>query len=144
MRQVCWSEEAGPRARAGLRSEGAGLMRRGSDEVRVVSGPLARCRPAGGGYGRIRGVPLSPAAARPLGLALGLLADAVFADPRRGHPVAGFGRAAGALERRIYRDSVRRGAVFAAVTVTGPVLAGAVVQRAVRGGPCWPRRRRRR
>ncbi|MBA3745749.1 MAG: cobalamin biosynthesis protein, partial [Sporichthya sp.] len=32
-------------------------------------------------------------------MALGVLADAVLADPRRGHPVAGFGRFAGAVER---------------------------------------------
>src|SRR4051795_2459592 len=34
------------------------------------------------------------------GLALGAVADLLLADPRRGHPVAGFGAAAAALERR--------------------------------------------
>jgi adenosylcobinamide-phosphate synthase len=80
-------------------------------------------------------VPLSPAVARALGLALGVLADLALADPRRGHPVAGYGRAAGALERRIYRDDVGRGAVFAAVAVAGPVVAGTVLQRATRRNP---------
>jgi adenosylcobinamide-phosphate synthase len=82
-----------------------------------------------------RRVPLSPASVRPLGLALGVLADAVFADPRRGHPVAGFGRAAAALEARLYADDVRRGAAFAGIAVAGPVVAGAVVQRVARRRP---------
>ena len=45
-----------------------------------------------------------PAAARPLGLLLGYVADLAFGDPRRGHPVAGLGRAMAALERRLYAD----------------------------------------
>ncbi len=53
-------------------------------------------------------------AARAAGIALGVLADAVFADPRRGHPVAGFGRAALRLERAMWADSVARGAAYAA------------------------------
>ncbi|MCF3964177.1 cobalamin biosynthesis protein, partial [Streptomyces fuscigenes] len=48
---------------------------------------------------------------------LGLLADAVFADPRRGHPVAAFGRAAGAAERLLWRDDRGRGAAFTALCV---------------------------
>ncbi|SDO88973.1 adenosylcobinamide-phosphate synthase [Klenkia soli] len=39
------------------------------------------------------------------GLALGSLADLALGDPRRGHPVAGFGRAAAAVERVTWRDS---------------------------------------
>lgn len=80
-------------------------------------------------------MPLGPAAARPLGLALGALADRLFADPRRAHPVAGFGRAVAALETRLYADDVRRGAVFTATAVAGPVVAGVLVQRAVRDRP---------
>ncbi|MBL0803883.1 hypothetical protein G6539_27510, partial [Streptomyces albidoflavus] len=38
------------------------------------------------------------------GATAGLLADALFADPRRGHPVALFGRAASAVERRLFHD----------------------------------------
>lgn len=78
---------------------------------------------------------LPSAAARPIGLALGVLADAVFADPRRGHPVAGFGHVAAALERRLYSDSVGRGAVFAGLAVVGPVLAGMATQRVTRDRP---------
>jgi adenosylcobinamide-phosphate synthase len=39
------------------------------------------------------------------GLALGFAADRIWGDPRRGHPVAGFGRVADSLERRTYADS---------------------------------------
>jgi adenosylcobinamide-phosphate synthase len=79
-----------------------------------------------------QGVPflLGPAAARPLGLALGVVLDQVFGDPSRLHPVAGFGRAAGLLERRWYADDVRRGAGFVAVAVGAPVLVGLVLERA--------------
>src|SRR5437667_113076 len=44
-------------------------------------------------------------AARAVGLLLGVLADWMLADPKRGHPVAGFGTAANRLERVTYRDS---------------------------------------
>ncbi|HCA85874.1 MAG TPA: cobalamin biosynthesis protein, partial [Streptomyces sp.] len=43
-------------------------------------------------------------AAGACGLALGFLCDLVVGDPRRGHPVAAFGRAAAAAERRLWRD----------------------------------------
>src|SRR5260370_8636391 len=43
------------------------------------------------------------------GLAAGVALDALFGDPRRGHPVAAFGRAATALESRDYADSRPRG-----------------------------------
>lgn len=76
-----------------------------------------------------------PGSARAAGIALGVLADAVFADPRRGHPVAGFGRAAGALERRLYRPDRTRGTLFTAVAVAGPVVAGALAERAARDRP---------
>jgi adenosylcobinamide-phosphate synthase len=59
-------------------------------------------------------------------IALGLGADALFGDPRRFHPVAGFGRAAAALERVAYRPTLRAGAAYAAVLV-GTVVAGAAV-----------------
>lgn len=60
------------------------------------------------------------------GLAAGVALDYLIPDPRRGHPVAGFGQVAGALEERLYRDSESRGAIFAATSV-GLVVAGAVV-----------------
>jgi adenosylcobinamide-phosphate synthase len=69
------------------------------------------------------------------GLALGAAADLLLADPRRGHPVAGFGRLAGALERRTWRDSRTAGTVHTAVLVAGAAGAGAVLDRATRGRP---------
>jgi len=78
---------------------------------------------------------LPAAAARPAGIALGVLADALFADPRRGHPVAGFGRAASALERRWYADDVGRGALFTGVAVGVPVALGVLAERATARRP---------
>ncbi|MFC4030501.1 cobalamin biosynthesis protein [Streptomyces polygonati] len=69
------------------------------------------------------------------GAALGFLADLVVGDPRRGHPVAGFGRAAGALERRMWRDDRGSGAVYAALCAGGAVAAAAVARRAVASSP---------
>jgi adenosylcobinamide-phosphate synthase len=59
-----------------------------------------------------------------VGLMAGYALDAALGDPRRFHPVAGFGRAAGALERRLYAPRRRAGATFALVAVGAPVLAG--------------------
>ena len=67
---------------------------------------------------------------RPLGLVLGFAADRLLGDPRRLHPVAGFGRAAGALERLRYADSRTRGATHTVVLVGGAVLAGTALERA--------------
>ena len=47
--------------------------------------------------------------ARAVGIVAGVLADAVLADPRRGHPVALFGSFAAGLERRVYRPTRARG-----------------------------------
>ena len=80
-------------------------------------------------------MPFSPAATRSLGIALGVAADLALGDPRRLHPVAGFGRAALALERRLYRDEIRRGAAFAALAVGGPVAFGIALERTGRRRP---------
>ncbi|HWJ83149.1 MAG TPA: cobalamin biosynthesis protein [Nocardioides sp.] len=66
---------------------------------------------------------------RGLGLLLGFLADLVLGDPRRGHPVAGFGSAAAALERRSWRDDRRAGAAHVAVLVGGAAVLGVLVER---------------
>ena len=58
------------------------------------------------------------------GLALGYGADLALGDPRRGHPVAGFGRLALALERLLYGPSRARGALFTATLVAGAAAAG--------------------
>ncbi|WP_343905611.1 cobalamin biosynthesis protein, partial [Nocardioides aquiterrae] len=61
---------------------------------------------------------------RSLGLLLGFAADRLMGDPRRGHPVAGFGRTAAALEHRVYADSRARGLVHAGVLVGGAAAVG--------------------
>lgn len=71
--------------------------------------------------------------ARALGLGLGYVADRLLADPARWHPVAGFGRLAGALEQRTYADRRGAGVAHVAVLVGSVVAAGAGWQRAVRG-----------
>lgn len=58
-------------------------------------------------------------AARALGLTLGFAADRTFGDPRRRHPVAGFGTCALALERRIYRDNRASGVAHVLILVAG-------------------------
>ncbi|WP_330477434.1 cobalamin biosynthesis protein [Streptomyces platensis] len=68
------------------------------------------------------------------GAALGFLGDLIAADPRRGHPVAAFGRAAGAVERRLWRDHRGYGAAHAVLCAGGAAAGAALLQRAVRGG----------
>ncbi len=67
---------------------------------------------------------------RAVGLAIGVLADAVFGDPRRGHPVAAFGAAAAWLERRWWADRRAPGVAYTAVLVGGVVGVGLVAERA--------------
>ncbi|MFJ9420476.1 cobalamin biosynthesis protein [Streptomyces sp. NPDC101249] len=69
------------------------------------------------------------------GAAAGLLGDRLLGDPRRGHPVAAFGRAAGAVERVLWRDHRGWGALHTAVCAGGAVALGAVAARAVRPSP---------
>jgi adenosylcobinamide-phosphate synthase len=74
--------------------------------------------------------------ARVVGVLVGYLADLVLADPRAGHPVAGFGAAATTVERLTYRDTRRGGAVHVAILLGAVSLFGAVLQRyARRYGP---------
>lgn len=63
---------------------------------------------------------------------VGHMVDRWLGDPRRWHPVAGFGRFAGALERVVYRDSRLAGLLFVAVAVGTPVAAAAALDRASR------------
>lgn len=49
------------------------------------------------------------------GATAGLIGDRILGDPRRGHPVAAFGRAAAALERALWRDDRARGVVHTLV-----------------------------
>lgn len=67
------------------------------------------------------------------GLAAGLAADALLADPRRGHPVAGFGTLAAALERRTHRNSRLAGSAYALLLTGATAGLGTGVQRALPG-----------
>lgn len=67
------------------------------------------------------------------GAALGHLGDLLLGDPRRGHPVAAFGRAAAAAERALWRDHRAAGAAYTALCVAGAAAATAALSRAVRG-----------
>ena len=73
--------------------------------------------------------------ARAVGLVLGYAADLAFADPRRGHPVAGFGSLASALEDACWADDRSRGAAYTGVLVGGMASAGWFAQRATSGRP---------
>ncbi|MFC0006834.1 cobalamin biosynthesis protein [Micromonospora siamensis] len=77
----------------------------------------------------------STAVTNAAGLVAGYALDAWLGDPRRWHPVAGFGRAAGALERRLYRPDPVAGAAFTALAVGVPVLVGAAATLATRNRP---------
>ncbi|GAB4060264.1 cobalamin biosynthesis protein [Catellatospora paridis] len=70
-----------------------------------------------------------------LGMLAGVALDAAFGDPRRLHPVAGFGNFAKVVERYTYADSRRAGAAFTALAVGVPVAAAVLAQRATRGRP---------
>ncbi|MDX6683822.1 MAG: adenosylcobinamide-phosphate synthase [Solirubrobacteraceae bacterium] len=68
-------------------------------------------------------------------LAGGYAADVIFGDPRRWHPVAGFGRLALAVERAAYRPTRLRGALFAGGLVGAAGVGGELLARgAVRAG----------
>ncbi len=69
------------------------------------------------------------------GATAGLIGDLVLGDPRRGHPVAGFGRAAGAVESLLWRDHRGWGAVHTLVCAGGAAAAAALASRAVRRSP---------
>ncbi len=63
------------------------------------------------------------------GLVLGFALDRAFGDPRRWHPVAGFGSAALALERRTYADRRSAGVAHEIVAVGGVVGLGLLLRR---------------
>lgn len=75
---------------------------------------------------------------RAVGLAVGYLADVALGDPRRGHPVAGFGTAASAVERLTYSDGRAAGAAHAGLLLGALAMLGVAVDRAAaRRGPTW-------
>lgn len=70
---------------------------------------------------------------RALGILVAGVADLAIGDPRRGHPVAGFGRCASALESLSYRDDRSAGAAHTAVLLGAVTALGVLVQRRARG-----------
>jgi adenosylcobinamide-phosphate synthase len=97
------------------------------------TGAAGKRKPTGGS-GRNR---TGRAAALAAGLLAGYAGDALLGDPRRGHPVALFGRAARRLEERCYQDSRVRGAAFTAVCVGGAAGLGLAVDRAAGARRVW-------
>jgi adenosylcobinamide-phosphate synthase len=65
-------------------------------------------------------------------MAAGWFADLLLGDPRRGHPVALFGRGAAALERLTYADSRRAGLVHTGALLGALGLSGMAVERMAR------------
>ncbi|GAA2155484.1 adenosylcobinamide-phosphate synthase [Humibacillus xanthopallidus] len=72
---------------------------------------------------------------RALGLALGWAADQVLGDPRRWHPVAGFGHVATALEGRTYAARRGPGVAHVALLVGAAATTGLVAERITRRRP---------
>jgi adenosylcobinamide-phosphate synthase len=70
-----------------------------------------------------------------VGVLAGYLADLALGDPKRGHPVAGFGQAAARLEQLTYRDSRIAGAAHVGLMVGAVGALGVAVQR--RRGGLW-------
>jgi adenosylcobinamide-phosphate synthase len=70
---------------------------------------------------------------RSAGVALlaGVALDEALGDPARLHPIAGFGAAAAAAERVVYRPSRASGAAYAAAAVALPTALAVAVQRRV-------------
>ncbi len=80
--------------------------------------------------------------ARAVGLLLGFAADRIFGDPRRFHPVAGFGTLALAVERRLHPESLGpessqdsgpserlRGVAHTALLVGATIAVGVALER---------------
>jgi adenosylcobinamide-phosphate synthase len=59
----------------------------------------------------------------------GVVLDQIAGDPRRGHPVALYGAAAGNLEALMWRDDRAAGAAYAALLVTAPAALGLLLGR---------------
>jgi adenosylcobinamide-phosphate synthase len=63
------------------------------------------------------------------GLLAGWIADQALGDPRRGHPVAGFGRLAARLEQALWRDDRGAGTAYTGILVGTPTMITWVIQR---------------
>ena len=73
---------------------------------------------------------------RATGIAAGYLADLALGDPRRGHPVALFGRGAAVLERFTYSNNRWVGALHTAALLGALTMVGGAAEKvAARRGP---------
>ncbi|GAA3855358.1 cobalamin biosynthesis protein [Tessaracoccus defluvii] len=72
---------------------------------------------------------------RALGIAVGVLADRLFGDPHRHHPVAWFGTWASRVEKPLYADDRAHGAGFVVAAVAPVALVAMVVERSTRTHP---------
>lgn len=66
---------------------------------------------------------------------LGALADQAFGDPRRWHPVAGFGRVMQTVEARLWRDARAAGVAHAATGIAVGALPVWIADRRLRDRP---------
>jgi adenosylcobinamide-phosphate synthase len=80
-------------------------------------------------------LPTLPGSSYAAGLLLGVLLDALIADPRRGHPVAGYGRIADLVERRSYVPSRASGVLHLIVLVSPAVALSVAAERRLRRRP---------
>ncbi len=74
---------------------------------------------------------------RAAGLVLGFVADRVLGDPRRWHPVAGFGTVAAYVEARVYADNRLAGVAHAALLVGGSAALGVAAEALTHRRPVW-------
>jgi adenosylcobinamide-phosphate synthase len=72
---------------------------------------------------------------RVIGIILGFAADRLIGDPRRFHPVAGFGRTAARAEEHLYADTRTAGAAYTAILVGGTTALGFAAERLTRNHP---------
>lgn len=72
-----------------------------------------------------------------LAMLAGMVLDALLGEPRRAHPLVGFGRLAGAIERRLHRDARAAGVLAWCLAVLPLVLAVAFVSRTLHGWSPW-------
>ncbi|MFF3752323.1 cobalamin biosynthesis protein [Streptomyces sp. NPDC002018] len=87
----------------------------------------------GSGSAAVRGGGATAERVFAYGAALGLLGDRLFGDPRRGHPVAAFGRAAGAVERALWHDHRGWGTLHTLVCAGGAAGLAVLAARGARG-----------
>jgi adenosylcobinamide-phosphate synthase len=80
-------------------------------------------------------IALSPGGSRAAGIALAVLADTIAGDPRRWHPVAGYGSLVTSLEGVTYAPTRARGVAFTAAALALPLGLGVLGEAAVRRRP---------